>query len=224
MSQKVTTIERLGRRIAERRDALGLTREQLAERAGVDAGYVACLEGQAGPPVREALARLAGALGTTVAELLGADAGGPSGAGPASAHPELLVLDEKESLRLLEPGGVGRIAFEGRYGLTVLPVNYRLLDGAVVFRTATGGTTDEDLRTGVADVEYKVAFEVDRIEDLTRGGWSVLVQGSLHHVTAEDERGPAAATGVEPWVGGDRRQYLKIVPTRVTGRRIKPGA
>ncbi|MCK2212532.1 pyridoxamine 5'-phosphate oxidase family protein [Actinomadura sp. ATCC 31491] len=223
MSQQVTTIERLGRRIAERRAALGLTHEELAERAGVEAAYVACLEGQPGVPVREALARLAGALETSVEALLGEDADTPAGAGPASARAELLVLDEKECLRLLEPGGVGRIAFEGRYGLTVLPVNFRLLDGAVVFRTATGGSTDEDLRTGVADVEYKVAFEVDRIEELTRGGWSVLVQGGLHHVTAEEEQA-AAATGVEPWAGGEREQYLKIVPSRVTGRRIKPGA
>ncbi|MFF0774943.1 helix-turn-helix domain-containing protein [Nonomuraea wenchangensis] len=220
MSQQVTTIERLGHRIAERREALGLTGEELAERAKVEAGYVAYLEGRGGLPLREALARLAGALETTVEELL---AEPPAGAGPAAAHPELVALDEKESLRLLEPGGVGRIAFAGRYGLTVLPVNFRLLDGAIVFRTATGGSTDEDLRTGVADVEYIVAFEVDRIEERTRGGWSVLVQGSLHHVTDEEERAAAVSTGVEPWAGGDRAQYLKITPTRVTGRRIVPG-
>ncbi|QYC44380.1 anaerobic benzoate catabolism transcriptional regulator [Nonomuraea coxensis DSM 45129] len=221
MSQHVTTIERLGHRIAERREALGLTREELAERAKVEAGYVAYLEGRAGLPLREALARLAGALETTVEELFAEPS---AGAGPAATRPELVALDEKESLRLLEPGGVGRIAFEGRYGLTVLPVNFRLLDGAIVFRTTIGGATDEDLRTGVANVEYLVAFEVDRIEEGTRSGWSVLVRGSLHHVTDEEERAAAASTGVEPWAGGDRGQYLKIVPARVTGRRIDTGA
>ncbi|MGP4093624.1 helix-turn-helix domain-containing protein [Nonomuraea sp. KM90] len=223
MSLQVTTIERLGRRIAQRRDALGLTREDLAERSGLEAGYVAYIEGEPGPSVREALTRLAEALDTTMEDLLGEVADTPAGAGPAAAHPELVALDEGECRRLLEPGGVGRIAFEGRYGPTVLPVNFRLSEGAIVFRTAPGGTTDQDLRTGMQDVEYMVAFEVDRIEELTRGGWSVLVQGSLHHVTEEEERATAAATGVEPWAGGERQQYLKIIPCRLTGRRIKPG-
>jgi nitroimidazol reductase NimA-like FMN-containing flavoprotein (pyridoxamine 5'-phosphate oxidase superfamily) len=35
------------------------------------------------------------------------------------------VLDEAECRRLISPGGVGRIAYLGRYDLTVLPVNYR---------------------------------------------------------------------------------------------------
>ncbi|NJP90532.1 helix-turn-helix domain-containing protein [Nonomuraea sp. FMUSA5-5] len=221
MSQQVTTIERLGRRIARRRDELGLTREELAERTGIEAGYITYLED--GPSIRETLTKLASALDTTVEDLLGEVTETPSGTGPASPHPELVTLSESECLHLLRPGGVGRIAFDGRYGPTVLPVNFRLSDGAIVFRTEPGGTTDQDLRTGMQDVEYKVAFEVDRIEELTRGGWSVLAQGSLHHVTEADERAAAVATGVEPWVGGERQQYLKIIPTRLTGRRIKPG-
>ncbi|UBU11715.1 helix-turn-helix domain-containing protein [Nonomuraea gerenzanensis] len=220
MSQQVTTIERLGRRIAQRRAELGLTREDLARRTGIEAGYLAYLED--GPSIREALGQLAIALRTTVEELLGEVTETPAGTGPASPHPTLVALSEPECLRLLEPGGVGRIAFEGRFGPTVLPVNYRLSDGAIIFRTEPGGSTEQDLRTGMRDVEYKVAFEVDRIEELTRGGWSVLAQGSLHHVR-EEERAAAAATGVEPWVGGERQQYLKIIPTRLTGRRIKPG-
>ncbi|NUW44237.1 helix-turn-helix domain-containing protein [Nonomuraea rhodomycinica] len=209
-----------GRRIAERRASLGLTRERLAEQAGVDEGYVRCLEEQSDPSARETADRLARALGTTVAELLDE---APVGAGEAAPGADLAELDEKECLRLIAPGGIGRIAFEGRYGLTVLPVNYRLSDGgAIVFRTTPGGATDADLRTGMRGVEYKVAFEVDRVHELTGGGWSVLVQGSLHHVTDEEEA-DAAATGVEPWAGGDRRQYLQIRPSRVTGRRIVTG-
>ena len=28
--------------------------------------------------------------------------------------------------------------------------------------------------------------------------------------------------GVEPWAGGERELFVRIVPSRVTGRRIKP--
>ncbi|WP_101785316.1 helix-turn-helix domain-containing protein [Nonomuraea indica] len=206
-----------GRRVAERREKLGLTRGQLAERAGVEEAYVGYLEEQSESAVREAATRLASALDTTTAHLLGEAPSGDEGGAAAGTH--LDELDEEECLRLLSPGGVGRIAYNGRYGPTVLPVNYRVARGAVVFRTTAGGAMEADLRTGLEGVEYLVAFEVDRIEEDTRTGWSVLVQGSLHHVT-DEELAEAQASGVSPWAGGDRRQYLRIAPARMTGRRI----
>jgi nitroimidazol reductase NimA-like FMN-containing flavoprotein (pyridoxamine 5'-phosphate oxidase superfamily) len=129
-------------------------------------------------------------------------------------------LDEAECLRLIASGGIGRIGYSGRYGPTVMPVNYRLYDGTIVFRTTPDSATDEDLRTGIANAEYKVAFEIDDFDAAARTGWSVLIQGSAHHVDSEDERASVAAAGVEPWPGGDRELFLRIVPTRVTGRRV----
>jgi hypothetical protein len=49
----------------------------------------------------------------------------------------------------------------------------------------------------------------------------VLIQGPAHHVS-EDERKSAERAGVEPWPAGDRELFIRIVPNRVTGRRIKP--
>jgi nitroimidazol reductase NimA-like FMN-containing flavoprotein (pyridoxamine 5'-phosphate oxidase superfamily) len=132
----------------------------------------------------------------------------------------LAELDEAECLRLIAPGGIGRIAYSGRYGPTVLPVNYQLFEGTIVFRTAQDSATDEDLRTGIANAEYKVAFEIDDFDTAARQGWSVLVQGSVHHVDSEAERASVAAAGVDPWPDGDRELFLRIVPSRVTGRRV----
>jgi nitroimidazol reductase NimA-like FMN-containing flavoprotein (pyridoxamine 5'-phosphate oxidase superfamily) len=131
-------------------------------------------------------------------------------------------LDEAESLRLISPGGIGRIAYAGRFGPAVLPVNYKWQDGAIVFRTTRHSALDEDLQTGIAGGDYLVAFEIDEIDVTGRRGWSVLIQGPAHHVEDEAERKAAAAAGVEPWPGGDRELFLRIVPNRVTGRRIKP--
>ena len=97
--------------------------------------------------------------------------------GNANVTPVLETLDKAECLRLISPGGIGRIAFTGRYGLTVLPVNYKLHDGAIVFRTAQDSPTGEDLRTGIAHAEYQVAFEIDQIDPQTREGWSDLIHG-----------------------------------------------
>src|SRR5579875_3583726 len=115
-------------------------------------------------------------------------------------------LDEAESLRLISPGGIGRIAYAGRFGLAVLPVNYKWHDGAIVFRTA----------------EHSVAFEIDDIDLAGRRGWSVLIQGPAHHVT-EAERASAIQAGVEPLAPGKRELFVRIVPSRITGRRIGPG-
>jgi len=44
-------------------------------------------------------------------------------------------LGEAECLRLISPGGIGRIAYQSRFGPAILPVTYKLHEGAIVFRT-----------------------------------------------------------------------------------------
>jgi len=205
----------LGRRLADHRERLGLTRDQLAERAGVSPDHVERMEERAVSPSADAVARLAGALEITVEELLGTSVEPP----PGAAAPRLEVLEREECLSLIAPGGIGRVAFNGPYGPTVLPVNYRLHDGAILFRTAHGGPMDKDLRTGMRGVEIVVSFEVDRIDEERHEGWSVLIQGPFHHVSPE-ETAELTGSDVSPWAGGDRRLYIRIAPQRITGRRV----
>src|ERR1700734_97162 len=139
---------------------------------------------------------------------------------PGNGQPVLERLEEAECLRLIAPGGIGRLAFSSRYGPTIFPVNYVLFEGTIVFRTVSDSHTDEDLRTGIAHAEYKVAFEIDEFDKPGREGWSVLVQGSAHHVESDSERASVLAAGVESWAGGERDLFLRVVPTRITGRRI----
>jgi nitroimidazol reductase NimA-like FMN-containing flavoprotein (pyridoxamine 5'-phosphate oxidase superfamily) len=145
----------------------------------------------------------------------------PAGQGPAATRPVLEPLDEAECLRLISAGGIGRLAFTGRRGLTVLPVNYKLHDGSILFRTSQDSPTDEDLRTGIAHAEYEVAFEIDHINPATREGWSVLINGPAHHVTSEAERAAVLESGVEPWPAGSREHAISITPIRITGRRLR---
>ncbi|ETK31586.1 pyridoxamine 5'-phosphate oxidase family protein [Microbispora sp. ATCC PTA-5024] len=134
--------------------------------------------------------------------------------------PRLERLDKDDCLRLISPGGVGRVAFNNPAGPVILPVNYTIEDNAVLFRTALGGPMDADLRTGVEGAEFMVAFEVDHIDESTREGWSVLVRGGAHHITDRD-RAEAEASGVESWAGGERELYIRIAPVDITGRRIR---
>lgn len=139
----------------------------------------------------------------------------------ASTPAVLEQLDEAECLRLIGAGGIGRIAYTGRYDLTVLPVNYKLHDGAILFRTSVDSLTASELRTGIEGSEYRVAFEVDDFNPGSREGWSVLVQGPAHHLDDAAERAGALAAGLQAWPGGEHDHFIRINPMRITGRRIR---
>ena len=144
------------------------------------------------------------------------------GRDPTIWDPEVERLDEAECLRLISAGGVGRLAYSSRFGLAVLPVNYRLHDGSIVFRTALDSPTDEDLRTGIQGADYKVTFEIDEFDKEAQEGWFVFVQGAAHHVDAEDDRASvAAASGLRPWSGATGEHFVRITPTFITGRRLR---
>ncbi|RJL27082.1 helix-turn-helix domain-containing protein [Bailinhaonella thermotolerans] len=179
----------LGRRVAHRRARLGLTRGELAERAGIAPAYLAYLEERAARPAEPTLRRLADALRTTVGDLLGERTEVPPG--PA-VHRDPEELGREECLGLISPGGVARVAFAGPHGPTVLPVAYRVLPGAVVFRAVPG--VDDALRAVPS-----LALQVDHIDDSTHAGWTVLIQGPARQEPGD--RAPDPGTGPDPAAG-----------------------
>lgn len=69
-----------------------------------------------------------------------------------------------------------------------------------------------------------VSFETDRLDEALHAGWSVLVHGRAHKVTDEREvKRLEDRTHLEPWADGARDVYVRIAPTRISGRRIQPG-
>jgi nitroimidazol reductase NimA-like FMN-containing flavoprotein (pyridoxamine 5'-phosphate oxidase superfamily) len=134
---------------------------------------------------------------------------------PALGH-ALRTLSPVECFDLLEPGGIGRVAFASE-GITILPVNFAMAGKTIVFRTAP-----DTLLAVYADAP--VSFEADRLDDARHEGWSVLVHGHAREVTDEREvKRLENATHVEPWAGGARDVYVRITPTRISGRRIWSG-
>ena len=81
-------------------------------------------------------------------------------------------LDVPECLLLLRNAGIGRVVWQGVDGLTVLPVNYRVIDDSVVFHTAATSVLAH------LTEPTRVAFQVDEIDHPTAVGWSVLVRGT----------------------------------------------
>jgi nitroimidazol reductase NimA-like FMN-containing flavoprotein (pyridoxamine 5'-phosphate oxidase superfamily) len=136
---------------------------------------------------------------------------------PAALAGGLVVrrLPAAECWRLIAAGGVGRFAFTTPNGPIVLPVNYAVFGGAIVVRAGHGTLIE-------AHAYDKVAFEVDHIDDALCQGWSVLVTGQAHIVLQPAElHRLTTETGLRPWPQGEHDLWVRIPPTKITGRRIE---
>jgi nitroimidazol reductase NimA-like FMN-containing flavoprotein (pyridoxamine 5'-phosphate oxidase superfamily) len=124
----------------------------------------------------------------------------------------LVDLDTDECWELAASRPVGRLAWTGPHGPTVIPVNFAVDGRTVRVRTtaysAAGRECDDAL----------VAFQVDSVDADERTGWSVLMRGrcQLDDAPGED-RAP------ESWLTGPRTLTLKVEVTEVTGRRLQAG-
>jgi nitroimidazol reductase NimA-like FMN-containing flavoprotein (pyridoxamine 5'-phosphate oxidase superfamily) len=137
---------------------------------------------------------------------------------PESAAREraLRTLSPAECFGLLEQGGIGRVGFTSADGIMMLPVNFAVTGKTIIFRTGP-----DTLLALYADA--LVSFEVDRLDEALHEGWSVLVHGHAHKVTDEREvKHLEDATHLEPWAAGARDVYVRIAPSRISGRRIQP--
>jgi nitroimidazol reductase NimA-like FMN-containing flavoprotein (pyridoxamine 5'-phosphate oxidase superfamily) len=210
----------LARRVAYRRSELGLSQEEVARRAGMAAGYLAYLEHSPSVALpRGSVIRLADALETTVDYLRGGKVDRPPGPGRAGPHPQLDVMSREECEDHLAAGGVGRFVFASEPGPAALPVNFRLLDGDIVFRTRTHGVF-----AAAVSGDGRVGFEVDRIDDAMSEGWSVLISGRARLVDDPIELARIAELGIEPWPGGHRDAVIRIETETISGRRIRQGS
>ena len=207
----------LGRRIAERRRALGTSVDEVAQAAGVDAGYLRYVE-------ENASARLSGgtiflvarALDCTPEELHGGDIDRPPGHGRAGRHPALHALTRAQCAAHLRAGGVGRLVFVSERGPVAHPVNYAVRGEDVVVST----TIDQADHLEQAE---RVSFQIDRVDEAMSEGWSVLVTGTARRVDDPDELVELARLGLEPWAGGNRHALVRITATETTGRLVAQG-
>jgi transcriptional regulator with XRE-family HTH domain len=206
----------LARRVVHRRNELGLTTEELARQAGVDAWFLAYFEQSSDSSLTSgALMRIAVALQTTPLALEGGEVDRPPGTGHAGPHPVLEHLTTEQCEDHLSAGGVGRIVWSSAAGPEAFPVNFIFTNGAVVFRTS-----DAMAETVSGIVDGVVAFEVDHIDETMSEGWSVLVRGHARLIEESAERLALARLDIEPWAGGARLNLVGITPFEVSGRVI----
>lgn len=142
-----------------------------------------------------------------------AQAASCEGPGPCLTKPtaRLSEMSREECLQLGAAFSIGRIAV-GRAddAPLVVPVNYVLDGEAIVFRTDPGSKL-------FALREHPVSFQVDFVDPFHRTGWSVLVAGVAYEATPLE----IAHLTVEPWSGGEKQHWVRVLPRTVSGRRIR---
>lgn len=137
-------------------------------------------------------------------------------ASPIQNGPALLELSDDECRKLLSTRQMGRLGVnDGHYPL-IFPVNYGLDGDTVVIRTHPG--------TKLTHASHaNVSFQVDDLDEATHTGWSVLMLALAEEVTEAHRSELIASTranGVQPWAPGEYGCWLRLIPHRLTGRRI----
>jgi len=131
---------------------------------------------------------------------------------------DIIDLDHDECERLLRAGVAGRIAIATPNGPHIIPVNYSVVDEAIVVRTSPYSLL------GSYGRDTTLAFEVDQFDYENQRGWSVVARGRGDFVTDIDEMDHIRKVwSPRPWAGGSRTLYLRLRWTELSGRRVGAG-
>ncbi len=119
-------------------------------------------------------------------------------------------LSDQECWEQLATQDVGRLVTRVRDVIDIFPVNYVVDGESIVLRTAEGSKLVELV------ISEDVLFEVDEHTD--SDAWSVILRGKARRLERASEIEAADALPLKPMVPTLKRNYVRIVPTSMSGR------
>jgi nitroimidazol reductase NimA-like FMN-containing flavoprotein (pyridoxamine 5'-phosphate oxidase superfamily) len=125
------------------------------------------------------------------------------------------VLNEDESWSLLSSVSLGRLVTILGGQPEIFPVNFVTQRRTVLFRTAQG------TKLYSAVMSNQVVFEAD--DHTAAEGWSVIVKGSAHLLTANADILEAEEAPLLPWIATLKPHFVRVIALDITGRRFKFG-
>jgi nitroimidazol reductase NimA-like FMN-containing flavoprotein (pyridoxamine 5'-phosphate oxidase superfamily) len=129
--------------------------------------------------------------------------------------PESIELGARESEELLRSGIAGRVALVTPTGPHIVPVNYSVVDDAVIIRTSPYSLL------GTYGRDTTLAFQIDGFDQERSRGWSVQVRGRGQVVTDQAQIDRIREVGEpRPWANGVRSLYLRLRWTEMSGRQL----
>lgn len=132
---------------------------------------------------------------------------------PAATRTEVLPVHSCWSQ--LRSVSVGRLAVWDVDHPDIFPINYTVDHGSLVFRTGQG------TKLKALQRDEPVALEIDGVNPDTGFAWSVVAKGNGKLLTSTDDILDSFALRLFPWHAGHKDNFVRIVPTSVTGRRFR---
>jgi nitroimidazol reductase NimA-like FMN-containing flavoprotein (pyridoxamine 5'-phosphate oxidase superfamily) len=127
--------------------------------------------------------------------------------------PRVEILDLQQCWKRLGETSIGRLALivEGRPD--VFPVNYKVDQETLIFRTGNG------TKFKALEADDHIALEADAVNAEFGTAWSVVVKGRA--ILSDSTTTTLDATGraLFPWQGVEKDHFVRIVPQTVSGRR-----
>ena len=128
---------------------------------------------------------------------------------------EPLDLTRAECETLLRSGVVGRLALSTPSGPHIIPINYSVVDDAIIVRTSPYSLL------GTYGRDSTLAFEIDQFDHEYQCGWSVVARGRAEFVTdAAEVEHIRAVWQPHPWAAGARAMHLRMRWHELSGRRL----
>jgi uncharacterized protein len=133
-------------------------------------------------------------------------------------EPQLTTLTREECLERLRGAVVGRIGYVADGTAMILPVNFALLDGDVVFCTAKGS------KLSWLGLREHVTFEADESRPADHEGWSVLIRGVAREVTNPEELAVLRRRPLHSWLRSPDEHWVRISIGTMSGRALHRAA
>lgn len=133
----------------------------------------------------------------------------------SEASQPVTILSESECWNLLASRALGRLVTSVDGEPEIFPVNYVVQHRTVLFRTAEG------TKLVSTAINNRVLFEAD--DHTVEEGWSVIVRGVARTLHSDEEIGEAERAQLLPWTATVKQHYVRVLPTRITGRRFRFG-
>ncbi len=128
---------------------------------------------------------------------------------------ETRELSARECELLLRAGVGGRIAVSTPTGPHIVPVNYTVVDDAIIVRTSPYSLL------GTYGRDAMLAFGIDGFDRSRHRGWSVQARGRVHAVIDRGEIDRIREVAEpQPMAGGARTLYLRLPWTELSGRKL----
>jgi uncharacterized protein len=137
-------------------------------------------------------------------------------AGMSDETQPISILSEDECWQLLAGAALGRLVTSVDGRPEIFPVNFVVQHHTILFRTAEG------TKLASTVINHGVLFEADD-HDVAEG-WSVVVRGMARVLHTYEEIQEAERAQLLPWIATVKRNYVRISPVSITGRRFAFGS